>query len=101
MNRIRLDRLDRAEVDEYLVHAVREVADASDVATEASQKLGVALYRRVGVTLSLSQELTRDLVDVGGLDLASLDADEVARLGVPETIRDVVLRRAWDASTNK
>jgi class 3 adenylate cyclase/tetratricopeptide (TPR) repeat protein len=93
VNRIRLDRLDRAEVDEYLVHAVREVADATDVATEASQKLGVALYRKSGGNPFFVQELTRDLVDVGGLDLASLDADEVARLGVPETIRDVVLRR--------
>ena len=92
VNRIRLDRLDRAEVDEYLVHAVGGIADATDVATEASQKLGGALYRKSGGNPFFVQELTRDLVDVGGLDLASLDADEVARLGVPETIRDVVLR---------
>ena len=91
--RIGLDGLDRAEVDEFLVHTVEEVAEATDVATEASQRLGVAIYRKSEGNPFFVQELTRDLVDVGGLDLATLDPDDIARLGVPETIRDVVLRR--------
>ena len=77
----------------FLVHAVEEIADATDVATEAPQRLGLAIYRKSEGNPFFVQELARDLVDVGGLDLASLDPDDVARLGVPETIRDVVLRR--------
>ncbi len=91
--RIGLDGLDRAEVDEFLVHTVEEIAEATDVATEASQRLGVAIYRKSEGNPFFVQELARDLVDVGGLDLATLDPDDIARLGVPETIRDVVLRR--------
>ena len=93
VNRIGLDRLDRAEVDEFLVHVLEEIADVTDVATEAPQRLGLALYRKSEGNPFFVQEITRDLVDVGGLNLASLDLDDVARLGVPETVRDVVLRR--------
>ena len=93
VDRIGLDRLDRAEVDEFLVHAVEEITDATDVATEAPLRVGPALYRKSEGNPFFMQELTRDLVDVGGLNFASLDPDDVARLGVPETVREVVLRR--------
>ena len=91
--RIRLPGLARQEVDRFIDQALERSAEGSVPVAGLAERLGAALYRKTEGNPFFVQELTRDLLDIGLADLAALDEDVHGRLGVPETVRDVVLRR--------
>jgi class 3 adenylate cyclase/tetratricopeptide (TPR) repeat protein len=102
VERVAMPGLARGEVVQFLEEAVVGVADDA-AARRVSERLGDALYTKTEGNPFFVQEMTNDLLDVAGFDVVGFDLsgfdvsalgdDALARFGVPETVRDVVLRR--------
>ncbi len=93
MTRIRLEGLERPDV-ERLVEQVLEHSGSDPTAVVGGPgELGSALYRTSEGNPFFLQELTRDVLDLGVGTLGVDDVEALLRFGVPESVRDVVLRR--------
>jgi class 3 adenylate cyclase/tetratricopeptide (TPR) repeat protein len=92
VTKVALGGLDRGEVSRYVEQTLKRSPATSASTRAMSDRLGDVLHRKSEGNPLFVQELTRDLLDLGVADL-DLDSDMLERLGVPETVRDIVLRR--------
>jgi class 3 adenylate cyclase/tetratricopeptide (TPR) repeat protein len=92
VTKIALGGLDRGEVSRYVEQTLERSRGKSAPTRNMSERIGDLLHRKSEGNPLFVQELTRDLLDLGVAEL-DLDRDMLGRLGVPETVRDIVLRR--------